>query len=267
MAPALLLGIAIWVHLSAAFLVPSLIYLILHGALGRARKDLWLSSLKSVTSLAAPFAVFLFVMVLAGHLPRIQGQFHNLLGFMLVKKDPMVLPAIIPFFEPRIFRFFGNQVIQYHFLSRNHLLFLLNSNFILSPFGLPCLGILFPVFIKRKWSPDPTLIFLLIASLFMLVYSMIIYPVYWAYDWDLFSMTAFCYTMLTAYLFYSLRVNRKIKAYLLTYFSAFSLFFITIPFVLLNSMDHVKDAGAFSKEIQPFEYIISTMGNPDQISK
>ncbi|RJP72759.1 MAG: hypothetical protein C4532_05635 [Candidatus Abyssobacteria bacterium SURF_17] len=267
--PALLLGLSTWLHLSAVLLLPSLIYSI-HvtgnkekGGHGRAKVFM-----KAALFFIMPFAAFLLVMLMLGYQSWIRDNLVWLLTLLGLHEDPMVaVTATIPFFKPRVYVLYGNVVSQYTFLSKSHVLFLLNANAILSPGGLlVCVPLLF-LYIRKNGLRDTTLTFILIASLSLFLYSLIIYPMYWAYDWDLFSATAFCYTFLAAYLLMKYFKGRKVVAYLVIYLASFSLFFVTLPFLSLASMRSIRNAGPFAIEIQPFEFINRTMGNPDALMR
>lgn len=268
LAPALMLGIAIWFHLSAVFLIPSLAYLIFwRGKEEQAQGGRFRVWLKATFFLLLPFSLFLFALEMSGYTHKIMEQYRILAGLVHYGNQDTAFPAIMPFFKERTFTFFGRQVTQYHLFSKNHLLFLFNSNSLLSPFSLLILGIIVPFFIRSKRLSDIQFNFLLIASVSMLAYSVIIYPVYWSYDWDLFSATAFCCALLGVYIILRGPANQRMVTYLLIYFSLLSLLFFTAPFVLVNSMDTVKPAGPFSREINSLGYMIHTMGNPDALSQ
>jgi hypothetical protein len=266
LAPALALGVSIWFHLSAVFLVPSFLYM----ALGQkpdaqARRTAFKSLAKGGFFLILPFSLFFILLELAGYTEKIIDQYSILLGFLNLEQHWKTFPALMPLCEPRTFKIFGNYVTQYHLFSNNHLLFLFNSNFLLSAFGLPTLGAMIPAFIKNRGMSDPRFLFLCAATSSMLIYSLIIYPVYWAYDWDLFSATAFCCAILAIYTILRGPANQKIVTYLVIYFSLFSFLYVSLPFILFNSTDHMRHAGVFAKRIDPFVYIIKKMGNPDVI--
>jgi hypothetical protein len=264
LAPALALGISIWFHLSAVFLVPSFLYIVLWQETdARARKPTLLA--KGGFFLALPFSLFFVLLELTGYTEKIIEQYSVLLGFLNLEKHWKSFPALMPLCEPRTFKMFGNYVTQYHLFSKNHLLFLFNSNFMLSAFGLPILGAMIPVFIKNKRMSDPRFLFLCAAISPMLIYSFIIYPVYWAYDWDLFSATAFCCALLAIYTILRGVANQKIVTYLVIYFSLFSFLYVSLPFIVFNSTDHMRHAGVFAKRINPFVYVIKKFGNPDVI--
>jgi len=263
--PALFLGIAFWIHLSSAFLVPSLLYLVLKRDTAAVKKG------KSLFMLAEcgfffmlPLLFFLVALVVTGYRPSILEEFATLAKYLGIGGASTRYPLIIPFFEPRIFTTNGTVAAQYHFLSRNHALFLANANFILSPAGFLTAAFLIVIYIRRKGLSDPVLKFMLLASLFMLVYSLIIYPFYWAYDWDLFSATAFCYTLVAAYLLFHFPGGRTACRYLAVYLVSFSLFFNTLPLILLGSMKEVRNVGVFSAEKEPYQKLmIQTLGNPE----
>lgn len=264
--PAFFLGVALWMHLSTAFLTPSLVYLVFQretraNATG---SRVWPLA-KAAFFLMLPFAVFLVAMALAGYLPWMMKDLEKLLKFLYLREDPEIFPAVIPFFEPRVFNIDGRLLSQYPFFSMNHLLFLINAGFILSPAGLlTAVGLVFAC-IKKKGLSDPLLKFILTASLFMVTYSLIIYPLYWVYDWDLFSATAFCYTLLAVYLLFHCLDSRKTATYLAVYSISTTLLFNSLPFVLLSSTNKVRNAGLFSIEANPLGVMLSTAGNPDHM--
>jgi magnesium-transporting ATPase (P-type) len=90
----------------------------------------------------------------------------------------------------------------------------------------------------------------------MTAYSLVLYPFFWAYDWDLFSVTAFCNTLLATHLLLHYFERRRVAVYLAIYLLSFSLFFSSLPFILVGSMKEVKEAGPFSLPRVPSDVLL-----------
>jgi len=92
---------------------------------------------------------------------------------------------------------------HYTMFSLAHLLDWLNEHFLISPFGLLLLPLLFlsRIPVRKRITRDPQAVFLTLASLVYLLLTFVWNPDYGGRkDWDLFAPSAFVYTPLTAYL-------------------------------------------------------------------
>jgi hypothetical protein len=262
--PSFFLGVALWIHLSSAFLLPSLLYLHFTKRTSiKAKSDLLRLVTKSTIAVILPFTLFFLALALAGYWHVVVEEVLELTRQIGTRGKAWSFPLIVPFLESRTCEVNNIVLVQYHFFSRSHLLFLANANFILSPVGLITLALSAAYCINKKSMSDPILRFLCVASLFMLIYALIIYPFYWAYDWDLFSATAFCYTVLAVYLLFHYFKNKKTVRYLATYLTSVSLFFNTLPFVLLSSADNIRQAGPFCSSLIVEQLTKYPFGNPD----
>jgi uncharacterized membrane protein len=112
------------------------------------------------------------------------------------------------------------------------------------------------VYLRKKRLSDHAFVLLLTAALSTMVYEMVLYPFFWAFDWDLFSQAGFCCTVLAGYLLLSGIDSRRVRMYLLVYLISFTLFFATIPFILIGAMREIHDAGFFSHNNPPTEKVV-----------
>ena len=123
-----------------------------------------------------------------------------------------------------------------------HLKYLANSFFLLAPAAIPLL--LFLTASARRFTATPQAIFLSVAALSTLLYSVVLRPIWGPYDWDLFSLTAVCVMCLAAYLLLVEFDQPRLAHFYLVLISG-SLLLAAIP-LLLAGLATPVDAGPFS---------------------
>lgn len=235
--PALVLGVAIWLHLAALFLLPSL--LALDAATGE--RDGVRGAVRQVAIAAIPSVVFLIgVAVLAGtaDLEAMWAKAMQVLGggaeveqkrWWVRLHDGQPIPPI---------------GIDYVFLSQRHLKFLANAYWLLAGVG-GVVVVAFGIARPRAFVATPALRFLLAATVPMVVYSLMLRPFWGPFDWDLFSASALCLSLLGAALL-AHGVAAPDRRAVLVLAIAIQLVFLSGPFLALGVV-HGKPAGPFVK--------------------
>ncbi len=238
--PALTFGVGLWIHLSFAFLAPSLVLL---PFLVATRSVVQYSKLFTIAFAAgiAPMALFIIVILAAGDSADLDAAWSSAVsaagfaeqgggedaGRELWLRGWSQTPG------------FGT---RYTMLSGPHLKYLANSFFLLAPAAIPLL--LFLARSPKRFSATPQAAFLSVAALSTLIYSVVLRPIWGPYDWDLFSLTAVCVVSLAAYLLLC-EFDRPLFAHFCLVLIVGSLLLATIP-LLLAGLATPRDAGPFS---------------------
>lgn len=239
--PALAFGVGLWVHLSFAFLAPSLVLLPFLVAT-RGSTAQYSKRLSTAFALGiAPLALFMLIMWAAGNSADLEAAWSSVLsaagstpkngaanaGRELWLRGWSQTPGV------------GT---RYTMLGGPHLKYLANSFFLLAPAAIPLL--LFLAGSPKRFRATPQAVFLSVAALSTLLYSVVLRPIWGPYDWDLFSLTAVCVMSLAAYLLLS-EFDRPSLAHFYLVLIAGSLLLSTIPLVL-TGLATPRDAGPFS---------------------
>jgi len=236
--PALAFGVGLWVHLSFAFLAPSLVLLpFLVGTRGSVAQY----SKNFSTAFAAgiaPMALFVVAMFAAGNSADLDHAWTSLLS---------AAGFVTPVGESRELWVRGwNQTAgvgtRYSMLSGPHLKYLANAFFLLAPAAIPLL--LFLARPVRRFRATPQAVFLSVAAASTRIYSVVLRPIWGPYDWDLFSLTAVCVMCLAAYLLLA-EFDQRLLAHFYLVLIGGSLLLATIP-LLLAGLATPVDAGPFS---------------------
>ena len=171
--PSLALLTSISLHLSAAYLLPSLIYLHLVNP----QKDKGRSSVRQISSVA-------LILLLVG------------VGFaVVIAKNPNPT-SITSYLIPLA----GSENDPYSLFSFAHLVDVINEQLLLSPGGIILWVIIFFVAVKINLR-DRVVRFLVIATIFSFAFAFLMDPkLGYARDWDLFSSTGLSITILGIYL-------------------------------------------------------------------
>ena len=195
------------IHFSSLYLFPSAIFIFLFGR--EENKSVFKSNKVWVVS-AVLIPIFAFLI------------------FYFRRNGWYSLQFILPLFK-------GNYYApDYTLFSLPHLLDFLNQQFLVSPIGF----LLFLIFLilrpKSLDLKDKTFQFLLIVSIFQLLFNFVIDPgLGAARDWDLFASTGLGYTVLALYVFSKIPPHPKIN-YLKSSLTIVILIF-TLPWIGINA--------------------------------
>ncbi len=141
---------------------------------------------------------------------------------------------------------------RYAILSAGHVKYLANAFFLLSPQALPVLAG-FLLLAPRRLFASRDVVFLVVASLFMLLYALVVRPVWGPYDWDLLSLTAVSLATLAATLLVRTLPDPPLRelGFVLV---AGTLLVVTIPFVAIGiAPRHAAGPFAYGVESAPGE--------------
>lgn len=182
--PALAFGVGLWMHLSFSFLAPSLLALLLMSPGGHDPRPLVQRVLRAALVGAAPVVGFLLLMLVTGHLAELHQCWETLARWTGLEPSPVGHEAFLrgPFSE-------SGAGTRYAILSAGHVKYLANAFFLLIPAALPVLLVQI-VASPRRLFASPEARFFAAAGGFMMLYALIVRPVWGPYDWDLFSLTA-----------------------------------------------------------------------------
>lgn len=241
----LALGVAVWLHGATLLLVPSLLALPLLCGLRPAPAAA--AAARGLFVAALPSLVFLAVMAMAGRFEElseawVMGQ--NVIG---LRDDPGRVRMWVRFWGsgPSV----GTDVV---FLSGAHLKFLINASWILAPFALPTLGL---ALLRggRKVLDTPAARLLGVALVPLTLYSLLLRPFWGPFDWDLFSVPAFCASLLAAH-WLSRGLETPAWRHTSVWIVGFQLVFVGLPFLLLGIVE-LRDAGPFAPGYFEFELL------------
>ncbi len=210
--PSLALLFSISLHLSALYLLPSLIYL----CMAKSRKEEKAFNFKSVFSVALIILVVgtgLFILSLRH--PTKTGPASYFISLLGSPKDP------------------------YSLFSFAHLVDMINEQLLLSPAGIILWAMV--IFLARKVNfKNKAVIFFMIVIIFSFMFAFIMDPkLGYARDWDLFSSTGLGYTVLGIYLVFDYCKQAKIKKlnYIIMAVTSTALF-CTLPWIYVNAQEH-----------------------------
>lgn len=225
LASRLALGIAIWMHASALFLLPGLIVLEFLDRQSGIRP--WRQVVIAVAQAAVPGLLFLVWLCVSGRIDDLERAWNIALEMLGKSQDPYALQwwARVPGSAPGI----GT---DYVFLDRGHRKYLANAAFLLAPASIPLLlgrAILRPRHLVRT----PIGGFLAASLLPLLFYTCLVRPVWGPFDWDLFSLTARFATMLAASLL-AQALDPASFRWVLFAAVGFQLLFVGLPFLAIG---------------------------------
>jgi tetratricopeptide (TPR) repeat protein len=209
--PSLALLASISLHLSAAYLVPSLIYLYLVDPKEERKRPGFERISQLVLVLALMGAGFVFLTSGSHGLGSITG--HSI---------PLA----------------GNQSNPYSLFSGAHLLDTINEQLLLSPAGI-ILWMVVILCVRRISLKDRITAFFVMVSVLSLLFAFLMDPkLGYARDWDLFSITGLGYTLLAVYLVLHYLEEAKIgrSNYVVLAIISTALF-STIPWLYLNAQE------------------------------
>jgi len=207
--PSLTLLFSICLHLSAVYLLPSLIYL----HLANSQKNKMQFSFKKILNVA-------FILLLVG------------VGFViLVNKNPNPTSVTSYFISLA-----GEENDPYSLFSGAHLADMINEQLLLSPIGMVLWAVVIFCAIKINFK-ERVVTFFMIVTLFSFMFAFLMDPkLGYARDWDLFSSTGLGYTLLGIYLLFSYFREAKIKKlnYVIMALASTALF-STLPWIYVNA--------------------------------
>jgi hypothetical protein len=235
--PALAYGAGLWMHLSFSFLAPSLLAVVLLAPDASARAVLRRLLVAGVVG-AAPVLLFLLAMWLGGRTAELAQAAETMLRWGGFEPSPFGHEAFLRSpFGP------SGAGTRYAILSAGHVKYLANAFFLLVPAALPILAV-FVLVAPRRLVATPEAIFLSAGALFMLLYALVVRPVWGPYDWDLFSLTAVALAALAAYLLVRALPDPPLGELGLVLVVG-TLLLVTIPFVAIG-IAPAHDAGPFA---------------------
>jgi tetratricopeptide (TPR) repeat protein len=207
--PVLALFFSVSLHLSALYLLPSLIYLCVATS-GTGERTFNLKRVFSMTAMLLLMGAGLLVL-----------SIHN--------PDKTISSAYF-------ISLFGSQEDPYSLFSAAHLVDVMNEQLLLSPVGIAIWAVV--IFFAGKISfKDKVITFFMIVTLFSLVFAFMIDPkLGYARDWDLFCSTGLGYTVLGIYLgFNYLRRAEMRRLNYVILAIAFTALFSTLPWIYVNA--------------------------------
>jgi len=226
--PSLALGAGIWLHLSFAFLAPTLPLLFQLAAPGGGSRAVAMRTARGWAVAALPIPLFVLSMWALGYqddLARTWEKALHILGFLPNKN----------FEGGSLIRLWWQESVagtDYVLFSWAHLKHLANAYFILAPAAPPIL-LGFLLFDRDRFTATRELSFLSGACVCMLVYSVVVRPIWGPHDWDQFTLTATCLGLLAGTLLVH-RFGDDLRAHLMALAIGASLLFVTVPFVALT---------------------------------
>lgn len=236
--PALAFGFGLWMHLSFSFLAPSLLALLLLAPPAADPRPLARRIAVAALVGAAPIALFLLSMLLLGHLQELAQSWETLRRWSGIEPSPVGHEAFLR--SPLAASGAGT---RYAILSAGHVKYLANAFFVLAPPALPVLAVLL-VAAPRRLLATREAIFFACASVFMLLYALVVRPVWGPYDWDLFSLTAVALACLAALLLVQATPEPPLTE-LAVLLVAGTLLLVTVPFLAIGiAPEH--EAGPFA---------------------
>jgi len=251
-APCIALGVAVWMHFAAVCLIPSLLLLPrLSGDPGSAREHAG-RLVAGIALVAAPSVAFLLLAWLLGAGDEF-AQRWGVVGEILGTSEA---PGALN----RWLRGWGGEPsagTDYVFLSVPHLKYLANAAHVLAPGALPAL-VWLACRKPRSFRASPIARFLLAACLPLLVYALLLRPIWGPFDWDLFAITAFFFAALSAHVL-STSLRDPVYAQVVVWIVGFSLLFVGIPFLAMGIAPAVG-AGPFG--VGEFDFHSVEPGTP-----
>lgn len=228
-------GVGLWIHLSFAFLGPSLVALPIlanpRSGFGYFARSWSVAAVIAV----APMAIFLSAMAVGaerGAIDALVASAVEATGFGSDEARELWL------------RDWGEDAgtgTRYVMLSAAHLKYLGNAVFVLAPAALPLLIWLGSR--PRRLIATPQTTFLTLAAAFTSIYCVILRPIWGPIDWDLFSLPALCLIALSAHLLCGEPTRRR--EHLALVCIAATLAFVTVPLIAAG-IGTQREAGPFA---------------------
>jgi hypothetical protein len=245
-APALAFGVGLWMHLSFSFLAPSLLLVVVLSCKGELGA-LVPTVLRAAVVAALPVTVFLVAMGALGHTAELAQALETLKRWGGLEPSPVGHEAFLrgPFAA-------SGAGTRYAILSAGHVKYLANAFFVLAPASLPVLAC-FLLLAPSRFLASRDVVFLGVASGFLVLYALVVRPVWGPYDWDLFSLTALSLATLAATLLVRTLGDPPLRE-LGVVLVAGTLLVVTLPFVAIGiAPRHAAGPFAYGVESAPGE--------------
>jgi hypothetical protein len=246
-AAALALGIAIWAHVAAVCLLPSLLLLPRLSRPGAPWRTLVAPALANGALAGVPLLAFLAGAALLGDAQPLERLAERVVEVLGGSPDPDARRWWVRGWggEPSI----GTDVV---FLSRAQLKYLANASHLLAPATLPVLAA-FALAAPRRFLATPPATFLACAGLPLVAYAFLLRPFWGPFDWDLFSMTALFLSLLASHLLLT-SLGAEALRQVLPWLVGFQLLFVTIPFLVVGTVEGRSEGpfrrGAWKYDLQ-----------------
>lgn len=240
--PALALGIAIWMHMAATALGPSLLALPWLAAPRPGDPPKMLRALAAGLLSTLPLFAFIGGVMLFGHELDVHRAWRTLVEVAGQSEAEKAVRWWVRGWGsyPSI----GTDVI---FLSWPHLKYLLNAASLLAPSALPI--VVGWLVVRRGTSRSaPTPLFLSVAAAPLVLYACLLRPFWGPYDWDLFSATALVLAVLAAHVVTN-GFAPGLRAHVVIVIAVLQLAFFGLPFIG-TALGAGRDAGPF----QPYRW-------------
>jgi hypothetical protein len=222
--PSLVFILSVSLHLSAIFLLPSVLYL------GVAKRSQELEAKSKVFSLMNIIRMASILLIICG-------------GFFILRNYNPQKPDLGSFL---IFPLGANED-PYSLLSFSHLLDFLNHQLLISPLGIPICFIFGLFFWKSRQRLDwrkinfkkSEIVFLLMVSVCALVFALVVDPkLGYPRDWDLFAFCGLGYTILGIFLLLSVLKESELKRFRYITLALVSTALIsTVPWIYVNATE------------------------------
>jgi hypothetical protein len=244
--PALAFGGGLWTHLCYLFLLPSLAVLPLLAEPGR--RPAWVLQRWVVSGLLTlvPTLLFFAAMLAATGTGDFAAAWEKLKLWSTVGATEGYEAWLRPWGEE-------GPGTRYRILSLAHLKYLGNAFFLLTP-ALLLLAPILLVRAPRRFLATPEARFLATASLTMVLYTLIVRPVYGPYDWDLFCLAAVIFTALVGHVLVN-EVGREAREQLAVLLIGAGALLVTIPFLAIN-LGPSREAGPFAIDALQREQVL-----------
>jgi hypothetical protein len=237
-APCVALGVAGWLHLSALFLVPSIVLLPWIASPGLGWRP-WIAVLLRGAPIAiAPMIAFWLVAYAFGYSEDLERGFHVMLEIAAGEETKEGLNKQ---WWVRIGDEPAEVGLDYVFLSRAHLKYLANAAHVLMPFSALIIGLVVARF--RPGFDTPACRLLIAACIPTMAYAFMLRPFWGPYDWDLFAITAFSVSLLAGHLLLT-SFEARTRAHVATWLLGFQILFVGLPFLVLGVVQP-RDGGPF----------------------
>jgi len=237
-APSLVLGVAIWLHMAALCLVPSLAALPFLAA-KEERNSLRVGrAVRCLAVAAAPSLFFVLAVMAFGQPPDVERAWKVVLETLGLSQEADAVRWWVRGWggAPSV----GTDVV---FLSLAQLKYLGNSAYVLVPFAVPALGIV-AAWKRGLFMAGPTARFLVVASVPLVVYAFTLRPFWGPFDWDLFAISVLCLSALAAHLL-AAGLSEPAFRHVAVWCIGFQLLFVSVPFLVMG-LGVARDAGPFS---------------------
>ena len=225
LAPTLALALALWVHVAALCLVPS--WLALPWLAPGAERPTWRGVLATGSLLPIPLLACLFGLVAVGDGTQ-AADFREVVLQVLGSGQA----SDAPHRWVRGWASGPSLATDYVFLSVAHLKYLSNAAFVLGPATLPLLiGLAWTR--PARFVAAPATRLLGLCCLPLVVYALVLRPIWGPFDWDLFALTALFAGLLAAHVL-AQEASDALWQDLVPWLCGFGLCFVGLPLLAMD---------------------------------